>query len=248
MLSKTQVKYIQSLVHKKFREQHGQYIIEGPKLLSEALNGDLSAISKIYAYPEWLDNPGFSIPLKGIDIIAVSEADMKRISALSTPGPVLAILQMPQKRAVTVFPGITLLLDAIQDPGNLGTIIRTADWFGIQNIICGEGCVDCYNTKVIQSTMGSIFRMNIMYRELGSFIDQWPGMPVMASSLDGTLMQNIKKDKEAFLVIGNESKGISRGILEKATVKVRIPGGGGTESLNAAVATGILLYWLTVDS
>ncbi len=247
MLSKTHVKYIQSLVHKKFREQYGQYIIEGPKLLSEAMNGDISSISRIYASPEWLDKPGFPVLPKGIEIITVSEADMKRISALSTPGPVLAILHMPQKTTVTAFPGITLLLDAIQDPGNLGTIIRTADWFGIRNIICGEGCVDCYNPKVIQSTMGSIFRMNIMYRELVSFIDQWPHIPVMASSLEGSVLQNIKKEKEAFLVIGNESKGISREILEKATVKVRIPGGGETESLNAAVATGILLYWLTVE-
>ena len=135
MLSKTHVKYIQSLVHKKFREQYGQYIIEGPKLLSEAMNGDISSISRIYASPEWLDKPGFPILPKGIEIITVSEADMKRISALSTPGPVLAILHMPQKTTVIAFPGITLLLDAIQDPGNLGTIIRTADWFGIRDVV-----------------------------------------------------------------------------------------------------------------
>jgi RNA methyltransferase, TrmH family len=247
MLSKTQVKYIQSLVHKKFREQYGQYIIEGPKLLTEALNGDLSAISKIYAYPEWLAKSGSLIPQKGIDIIPVSEDEMKKISALSTPGPVLAILQMPRNAALAAFPGITILLDAIQDPGNLGTIIRTADWFGIRNIICGEGCVDCYNPKVIQSTMGSIFRMNIIYQELNSFIDQWPGIPVMASSLEGSILRDVKKEKDAFLVIGNESRGISREILQRATVKVRIPGGGETESLNAAVATGILLFWLSIE-
>jgi TrmH family RNA methyltransferase len=154
---------------------------------------------------------------------------------------------MPQKPVVNAFPGITLLLDAIQDPGNLGTIIRTADWFGIKNMVCGDGCVDCYNPKVIQSTMGSIFRVNMIYRDLSTFLDQWPGIPVLAGSLEGSLLKETKQEKQAFLVIGNESRGISEGILQRATVKVRIPGGGDTESLNASVATGILLYWLTVD-
>ena len=248
MLSKTQAKYIQSLVHKKFREQYGQYIIEGPKLLSEAMTANHTSIRNIYAYPEWLEKNEFLTLQKGIDIIPVSEDEMKKISALSTPGPVLAILQMPQKPVVNAFPGITLLLDAIQDPGNLGTIIRTADWFGIKNIVCGDGCVDCYNPKVIQSTMGSIFRVNMIYNDLSAFLDQWPGIPVLASSLDGSLLKETKQEKQAFLVIGNESRGISQGILQRATVKVRIPGGGDTESLNASVATGILMYWLTVDS
>jgi len=169
---------------------------------------------------------------------------MKKISSLSTPGPVLAIMQIPPVPVITAFPGITLLLDAIQDPGNLGTIIRNADWFGIRNIICGEGCADCYNSKVIQSTMGSIFRTNILYEDLSLFLDGHPGIPVMAASLEGSMLKEVKKTNDVFLVIGNESRGIHQQILQRATVKVRIPGGGETESLNAAVATGILLYWL----
>ena len=244
MLSKTQAKYIQSLVHKKFREQYGQYIIEGPKLLSEAISGHLAGISKIYAYPEWIEHSGHVLEKRDIEIIPVSEDEMKKISVLTTPSQVLAIMKMPDPQVIDKFPGITLLLDTIQDPGNLGTIVRTADWFGIRNVICSEGCVDCYNPKVIQSTMGSIFRMNIMYHDLAAFLDQWPGIPVIASSLEGSALKEVKKLQDVFLVIGNESRGISDHILQRAAMKVRIPGGGTVESLNASVATGILLYWL----
>ena len=247
MLSKTQAKYIQSLVHKKFREQYGQYIIEGPKLLSEAISANLTGISKIYAYPSWIENMPHEWQQHHIEVIPVNEDEMKKISSLTTPGPVLAIMQIPSVPVITDFPGVTLLLDAIQDPGNLGTIIRNADWFGVRNIICGEGCADCYNPKVIQSTMGSIFRTNIMYEDLSLFLDQQPGIPVMAASLEGSLLKEVKKPNDVFLVIGNESKGIHQHILQRSTLKVRIPGGSETESLNAAVATGILLYWLRVE-
>ncbi len=247
MLSKTQAKYIQSLVHKKFREQYGQYIIEGPKLLSEAISGNLDGISKIYAHPEWIDHSRHLLKNRDVEITPVNEDEMKKISFLSTPGQVLAIMQMPTPKVIDNFPGITLLLDTIQDPGNLGTIIRTADWFGIHQIVCSEGCVDCYNPKVIQSTMGSIFRTNIIYQDLSAFLDRWPGIPVMASALDGVELRDVKKMREGFLVIGNESRGISDHILQRASVKVRIPGGGEVESLNASVATGILLYWLSVE-
>jgi len=248
MLSKTQAKYIQSLVHKKFREQYGQYIIEGPKLLSEAISANLTGISKIYAYPSWIENMPHEWQQHHIEVIPVNEDEMKKISSLTTPGPVLAIMQIPSVPVITDFPGVTLLLDAIQDPGNLGTIIRNADWFGVRNIICGEGCADCYNPKVIQSTMGSIFRTNIMYEDLSLFLDRQPGIAIMAASLEGSLLMEVKKPGDVFLVIGNESKGVHQHILQRSTVKVRIPGGGETESLNAAVATGILLYWLRVGS
>ena len=133
MLSKTQAKYIQSLVHKKFREQYGQYIIEGPKLLSEAISANLTGISKIYAYPGWIENMPQVLHQKHIEVIPVSEDEMKKISSLSTPGPVLAIMQMPAAPVVTSFPGITLLLDAIQDPATWGQLSarQTGSVFGI---------------------------------------------------------------------------------------------------------------------
>ncbi len=248
MLSKTQAKYIQSLLHKKFREQYGQYIIEGPKLLSEAILHKLTEIHRIYALPEWIEAHPILQQNNTIEIVAVDKDEMKKITALSTPGAVLAIMQMPAETETNVFPGITLLLDAIQDPGNLGTIIRTADWFGVRNIICGEGSADCYNPKVIQSTMGSIFRMNIIYKDLSIFLDNHPQIPVLVSALDGTALDEAKQEKQAFLVIGNESKGIRKEIIDRAAAKLRIQGGVEVESLNAAVATGILLYWITVDN
>ena len=248
MLSKTQIKYIQSLFHKKFREQYQEYLIEGSKMLLEAIASQQKEIRTVYALSDWAEQHADLTKTLGNEIVQVSEGEMRKISSLSNPGPVLAIMGMRIIPEVESFQGITLLLDGIQDPGNLGTIIRNADWFGVRNIICGEGCVDCYNPKVIQSTMGSLFRTNIMYEDLSLFLDRQPGIPVMAASLEGTVLKDVKRTNDVFLVIGNESRGIRQHILQRATVKVRIPGGGETESLNAAVATGILLYWLTVGS
>jgi RNA methyltransferase, TrmH family len=245
MLSKTQAKYIQSLFHKKFREEFGQFVIEGPKMLSEAINSHPADISRVYMLWDWaLQNPDLTKKLAS-EIIYVNEDEMGKISFLSNPSQVLAIMAKPQSRQASSFPGITVLLDGIQDPGNMGTIIRTADWFGVENIICGDGSVDCYNPKVIQSTMGSIFRMNIIYQNLYSFLTKWPAVPVLISSLDGKPLDEVRKQDHAFLVVGNESRGVSDEIINKATVKIRIEGHGSSESLNAAVATGILLYWIT---
>ena len=216
-------------------------------MLSEAITYQVKEISKVYAQAEWAEQYADLTKKSGSDIFIVNKEEMGRISALSSPGLVMAIMDLPSKLPVESFPGITLLLDSIQDPGNLGTIIRTADWFGIRNIICGEGCADCYNPKVIQSTMGSIFRVNLMYQDLSAFHILHPDIPVLVSSLEGRLLDESVKSKQAFLVIGNESRGVSENIMKYATQKIRIPGSGTTESLNAAVATGILLYWLTLN-
>jgi RNA methyltransferase, TrmH family len=244
MLSKTQIKYIQSLYHKKFREQYGQYLIEGPKMLSEAIIFQQEDICFIYALPDWAAQNAEVIKKFGTTVILVNVDEMGKISTLTTPGPVMAIMAMRAKPPVSSFPGITLLLDAIQDPGNLGTIIRTADWFGVQHIIFGEGCADLYNPKVIQSTMGSIFRMNFTFQNLSSFLALWPDLPVLVSSLEGCPLDEAKKPGQAFLVIGNESRGVSQNIVKYASQNICIPGNGNAESLNAAVAAGILLYWL----
>ena len=245
MLSKTQIKYIQSLFHKKFREQYREYLIEGPKMLWEAIASQQKEIRSVYALSDWADQHADLTKTLGKEIVQVTEGEMRKISSLSNPGPVLAIMGMRIIPEVESFQGITLLLDGIQDPGNLGTMIRTADWFGIQHLICGEGCVDCYNPKVIQSTMGSIFRMNINYTSLGPFLSKHRDIPVLASSLDGTPMDKADKPGRAFLIIGNESRGVSEALMKEASLKIRIPGGGEAESLNAAVAAGILLYWIT---
>jgi TrmH family RNA methyltransferase len=141
--------------------------------------------------------------------------------------------------------GITLVLDTIQDPGNMGTIIRTAEWFGVQQIICSEGTVDCYNPKVIQSTMGSIFRMPVFYEDIMEWVAQLKDIPVLATSLGGDPMKPGRPGKDLVVIIGNESAGIRPALQAMATQRWLIPRHGEAESLNAAVATGIMLYALT---
>jgi len=158
---------------------------------------------------------------------------------------VLAVFNKNISREEPLFENrISLILDDIQDPGNLGTIIRNADWFGIENIICSENCVDCYNPKVVQSTMGSLSRVNIVYTDLISFIKKKVGISLYAAALSGTSIYKIEKIKEAFILIGNESKGVHEDILKLATHKITIPKYGHAESLNAAVASGIILAQL----
>ena len=140
--------------------------------------------------------------------------------------------------------GPILMLDTIQDPGNLGTIIRTADWFGFKHILCSPGTADCFNPKVIQSTMGSIFRVNIRYADLFKTIEEHPQIPVWITSLEGNDIRQLKPVDNVFLVVGNESKGVHPDIEKKADQKVFIPGLGNAESLNAAVAAGIMMFWI----
>jgi TrmH family RNA methyltransferase len=245
MLSKTQVKYIQSLFHKKFREEHGQFIVEGPKMAEEAIVLSSRNIINIYACSDWIErNLDIHSDLTQ-KIVEVSEAEMEKISSLHTPSNSLVVLRKPALLAPAVWKGFTLLLDGIQDPGNLGTIIRTAEWFGVEHVICGTGTADCFNPKVIQSTMGSIFRMKLYYEDLNSFLSVNSSVPVLATSLEGQSLKRDEKWEDAFVVIGNESQGIQDAILKKAARKILIPGSGRAESLNAAVAAGIILYELT---
>jgi TrmH family RNA methyltransferase len=241
MLSKTQVKYIQSLFHKKFRDEHGRFIVEGPKMVSEAILHAPQDIEQIYALSSWITEMDVST----IPITEVPAFEMEKISSLSTASPALAILRKPVQQRPAPVDGITLVLDTIQDPGNLGTIIRTAEWFGVQQIICSEGTADCYNPKVIQSTMGSIFRMPVFYEDIMEWVGQWKDIPVLATSLDGEPMKPGRPGKDLVVVIGNESAGIRPALQAMATQRWLIPRHGDAESLNAAVATGIMLYALT---
>ncbi len=241
MLSKTQAKYIQSLSHKKFRDEHGRFIVEGPKLVSEAILHARADIEQIYALSSWITE----MDVSSIPITEVPAFEMEKISSLSTASPALAILRKPVQQRPAVVSGITLVLDTIQDPGNLGTIIRTAEWFGVQQIICSEGTVDCYNPKVIQSTMGSIFRMPVFYEDIMEWVAQLKDIPVLATSLDGEPMKPGRPGKDLVVIIGNESAGIRPALQAMATQRWLIPRHGDAESLNAAVATGIMLYALT---
>ena len=243
MLTKKIVKYIQSLNLKKFRDEEGEFIAEGPKVVGEFLLSKNFEPRIICAEKNWLfDN---AILLKEIDsgnIFEVDENDMSRLSQLKTPNKVVAIFA---KNALIQAPGLekqlTLMLDDLQDPGNLGTIIRIADWFGIKNIICSENSVECYNPKVVQSTMGSLDRVNIFYSDLFSFMNSHQEIPVYAAALSGKSIFEMGKITEGIILIGNESQGIHPDILKLSTHKVNIPRVGGAESLNAAVAAGIIV-------
>lgn len=246
MLSKTQVKYIQSLTHKKFREEENAFIAEGPKLVKELLGEKLSSVRHIYALPEWMDeNKTLLKSLQEEQLIVINQADLERISLMHTPNQVLAVVQQfGQASPVDCKNQLVLALDNIQDPGNMGTIIRIADWFGISHIICSEECADRYNPKVVQSTMGSIMRVNLSYENLSNFLAQQKDCNVFAAALEGTPVHQISKGQKGILLIGNESKGISDALMKVSNKKITIPKIGTAESLNAAVATGIILSHL----
>lgn len=243
MLGKTQAKYIQSLGQKKVRDQEGVYIAEGPKIVAELLATRPDDIVNVYALQNWI--AGNEKTLDQSRLIAIAEHELAKISQLSTPNEVLAVVRKPDCRQPLEFKGrISLVLDTIQDPGNLGTIIRIADWFDIGQIICSPDCADAYNPKVVQSSMGSIFRMHMHYTNLEGILSQQKDIPILAATLDGVNIRNISPVKQGLIVIGNESKGISREIMNLVTEKITIPRVGKAESLNAAVATGIILSHL----
>ncbi|MGE5106983.1 MAG: TrmH family RNA methyltransferase [Sphingobacteriales bacterium] len=246
MLSKTQVKYIQSLSHKKFRDEEGVFIAEGPKIVAEILKEKPSAVRYIYAVKNWHETNENLVKNIGTESLnEVSEKELEKISSLNTPNQVFAIIKkLPAKQNIDCKIQLVIALDEIQDPGNLGTIIRIADWFGIKHIICSKDCADVYNSKVVQSTMGSIIRVNVMYTDLEDFLNKQKGIEIMAAALEGIPVQKIKEGKNGVLLIGNESKGISKELLSFASTKITIPQIGKAESLNAAVATGIILSHL----
>lgn len=242
MLSKTYTKYIQSLHHKKFRDSENAFIAEGSKVVMELLNSNNIVCIRILAKESWMKEKEQEIRRNyqgPIDVIEPYE--LEKISALSTPCPVLGVFKKLKPATLNLTREIILALDTIQDPGNLGTILRIADWFGVSTIICSENCVDLYNPKVIQSTMGSLGRVAVIYTNLSDWLLKHNTLAVYAATLDGKNIAGLKGIKEGVIVIGNESRGISAEIMQLATEKITIPRIGHAESLNAAVATGIIL-------
>ncbi len=242
MLSKTEVKYIQSLGHKKRRDEERLFIAEGSKMVAELINEAPAQIFRLYATEEFFQTH------TGIDQIAdkhvITEDELQRISLLQTPNQALALIHyFPEQELKNINNGWSLVLDGIRDPGNMGTIIRLADWFGISNIICSPDCADIYNPKVVQATMGSIMRVSIVERDLKSFLAQQK-LPVVGAVLGGQKLGSIQFPSSGLLLIGNESKGISNDLLPLLTHQLMIPGFGQAESLNAAIATGIFLWEL----
>jgi TrmH family RNA methyltransferase len=239
MLSKAQNKHIRSLTQQKFRNEYRQFIAEGSKIALEWLAAD-RPVAHIVATAEWHTTNAAAIarhPEASLHI--VNEKELAVLSALHTPQQVLLVVDYPDAKSIPNLNEWYIALDDIQDPGNMGTIIRIADWFGIKHIIVSENCADIYNPKVVQSAMGGHLRVQVyeaVLTEALPLID----VPKFAASLNGSNVYDAGTQKAGVLIIGNESKGISAPVMELATHRVMIPRGGGAESLNAAVSAGIL--------
>ncbi|MEI9944858.1 MAG: RNA methyltransferase [Chitinophagaceae bacterium] len=244
MLGKLKIKYIQSLGQKKLRDEEGLFIAEGPKILQELLTSAKKNIVAVYGIEEWIQANEATIG--NIETVIVTDDELAKISQLSTPNKALAIIKKFDNSATPDLKGkVSLALDTIQDPGNLGTIIRIADWFGVTNIICSTDCADIYNSKVVQATMGSIARVNVQYVDLAAWLASKKDIRIYATALEGQDVATMKKLEEGIIVFGNESKGISEEVLQLVNVKITIPKKGNAESLNAAVAAGIVLAVLS---
>lgn len=238
MITKKQVKYIQSLSQKKLRDSEKQFVAEGPKLVEELLSIAHMRPVQLYATAAWLAKS----TVKLVPVQEVTEDELQKISFLSTPHQVLGIFAQPAPLATSS--NWQLILDGIQDPGNLGTIVRIADWFGVRKIVCSLDTADVYAPKVVQSTMASIARVSVVYADLVDYIKSLRGLSVVGAVLGGKPLATVHVQLPAALVIGNESKGIRPPVLSLLTDSVTIPRVGEAESLNAAVATGILLSHL----
>ncbi len=238
MLSKAQISLITSLQHKKFRKQHGLFIVEGVKSVLEFLSSDYQ-VHSLYTTAEARTKMG-NLPQK-LKCITITTAEIQKISVLTNPQGVLALVHLPTVESfdwALLRQQHNLLLDDIQDPGNLGTIIRTAEWFGINHIVCSMGTVDAFNPKVVQATMGSLARVKISYTPLAGFIDQ-SEMPTFGALLEGKSIYKTDFGNAGLIIMGNEGNGISDEIVEKIDHPITIPRIGQAESLNVAVASTI---------
>ncbi|MEE9349533.1 MAG: RNA methyltransferase [Flavobacteriaceae bacterium] len=238
MLSKSQIKLITSLQQKKYRTKYKLFVVEGKKSVLEFLKSNYE-LEILYATESFV-NP---MPnLKEDKEYIITNNELKKISSLKNPTEILAVFRLSEKKH-TVESDLTLVLDAVQDPGNLGTIIRLCDWFGIKSIVCSPTTVDCYNPKVVQATMGSLTRVSVVYTDLETYLTNTT-LPIYASLLDGENIYKTKLPKKALIIMGNEGKGISKELIALATNSLNIPHFGeqqDTESLNVATATAVLL-------
>ena len=247
MLSKNRLKFIISLQKKKIRDEQNLFVIEGDKLVKEFINSDMKVIALI-AKPEFIgDIPGEV--LKGIgEVESVSYEELKQMSSLKTPHNALALVQMPvaDTKPGQILKKLCVALDFIQDPGNLGTIIRAASWFGIKNIVCSGDCVDVYNPKVIQASMGAILNVKVHYYDLKKILGlaNEKGIPVYGTLLEGESIYSHKLGNKGVILLGNESKGISDDLLPFVTSRLVIPkftsAKHGIDSLNVGMAASII--------
>lgn len=245
MLSKNKIKHIQSLKVKKYRAIHEEFIAEGEKISEELLQSDFT-IKSVYATSQWL-SANKQLLKKTVETIEITFDELKKISGLNTPNEVLLVCSIPQYKLQTeaLSKHLSIVLDNVQDPGNLGTIIRLADWFGIENIICSEDCADMYIPKVVQATMGSITRVKLHYTKLSSFFKDISkeNIPIYGALLNGKNIYKQSLSSTGIIVMGNESKGISKEVMAYIKYPLLIPSFSlkkEIDSLNVAMATAII--------
>jgi TrmH family RNA methyltransferase len=235
MLSKNQIKLITSLQQKKYRKQEQLFFVEGVKVVQELLQSNFELQDLFTTKQDF-------ISVSKTKVHAISDAELKKISALATPNSCLAIFKIPKAKEMNES-GLILALDDVRDPGNLGTIIRLCDWFGIETLFCSDETVDIYNPKVVQATMGSISRVNVVYGDLENFLVKTK-LTVFGTFMDGKNIYQESLLKEGIIVMGNEANGISEAVEKLVTDRIAIPRFGNlqiTESLNVATATAIIL-------
>lgn len=233
MVAKGQIKLIRSLHQKKYRNQNGLFVVEGIKGVNEVLASHLKPYGVYGLNADLLDDDTIFMP--------VSLRELEQMSALKTPNGVLGVFHIPTEKEID-FNDWILVLDDVRDPGNLGTIIRLCDWFGIPHLVCSQQTVDCYNPKVLQATMGSITRVNIVYKDIAAFLDECPSA-IYGAFMNGVSVYTEDIPRKGVLILGNEAHGISKEIENRVSKKISIPqfGKQTTESLNVATATAILL-------
>ncbi|MVN22676.1 TrmH family RNA methyltransferase [Mucilaginibacter arboris] len=239
MVSKSQISFLKSLQQKKHRKEHGLFLVEGLKSVTDFLQSDFYTIKTVYHTP--LSEPKMLKVSGNIKFQEVSAAELEKISSLNTPQEVIAVVEvpgLPELKTQQLAGKFTLLLDGVQDPGNLGTIIRTADWFGISNIICSEDTVDVYNPKVVQATMGSLSRIAVHYTNMLLLLAK-NTLPVFGAMLNGENIYQTDFGTEGLIVLGNEGKGIRPEIQQLVQKNITIPQSGKAESLNVAIAAAI---------
>jgi TrmH family RNA methyltransferase len=250
MLSKNAIKHVGSLKIAKYRNLHNEFIAEGTRVVLELLNSTYK-IKEIFASTRWIDTNKLILKNKNITVSEATGKELERITALSNPSEVVAVCEIPAMSldVKSLTNDLIIMLDDIRDPGNLGTIIRTADWFGVSTILCSPHCVDLYNPKVIQSTMGSLTRVIVHYTDLIQVLTSLPeSAAVYAAALDGENILTVSLSGKGVIIIGNESTGISHTINPYINKKLYIPPystiqtNSRAESLNAAVACSIILY------
>lgn len=242
MISNSQIKYIRSLKLKKFRQKYHKFIVEGHKSCSEFLKSKRYNINSIFAYQDWLDSNQNLIANTQIEVFIVNPREMAKISLLSTPSDILMVCDIDNKHVNLELNMHLLYLDDVQDPGNVGTIIRIADWFGIPSVISSFGSADFYNSKVVMASMGSMCNVNLLVNEIGNIKADLPDHTIIGTEMKGHSIHSFEWPEKSIIVIGNEGRGISSSTQKMCDSFISIPGSEYriADSLNAAISAAII--------